>query len=356
MPTSTKSDYYSLLGLARTSSEEDIKKAYRALAMKYHPDKNPGDKAAEMKFRDATEAYEVLKDPQRRSKYDQFGHMAFQQGQQGHPFDMSEALRAFMANFGNNFNFNFGEKVQKRSRKGQDLQIKLPLTLEEIATGVKKTLKVVRDDGCPVCGGSGSKSGKRVSCASCKGSGKVRQAINTMFGQMVQESICGTCQGEGKIVTDPCKKCSGMGLKNIEDVISVDIPPGISDGNYLTISGKGNAGCNGNKAGNLFVIVQEKGHLHLKRQGKDILSRVDITFSQAVLGISMIIFTVQGNVDVEIPKGIQSGEVIRLKGKGLPKIGGGDLGDQLVHVYVRTPKEITEDAQILFKKLAKMGL
>jgi len=233
----TKTDYYELLGVPKTASEEEIKKSYRKLAMLYHPDKNPGDKSAEDKFKDVTEAYEVLTDAQRRAQYDQFGHAGLYRGNSSHSFGMSDAFRVFRAHFGgmnsmfsNFFDMeDFGGSPTKRRRmaiKGEDLQIKLPLTYEEIATGAKKTLKVRRKDKCPVCGGSGSKGGQRASCAVCGGSGVVRHVTSAGFMQMIQEGPCEACQGEGKVVKDPCNKCSGSGFQEIEDIISVDIPAG----------------------------------------------------------------------------------------------------------------------------------
>jgi molecular chaperone DnaJ len=371
-----KVDYYETLGIEKSASEDDIKKAYRRMAMKYHPDKNPGDKTAEEKFREATEAYEILKDPQRRSQYDQFGHAAFQQG--AGPggfgggfggfggFDISDALRAFMADFGSDSNFSdlfgFGGGRSRRSGgggtayRGNDLQIRLPLTLEEIATGVQKTVKVRRKDRCPTCGGSGSRSGKKQTCSSCKGSGRVRRVASSFFGQVIQESACPACGGEGNTVSDPCSACGGSGVDSVESTVTVDIPSGVSEGNYLSIPEKGDAGPHGGPSGDLIVIIQEKEHPFFQRHGIDLVCEVSISFSQAALGASKEIDTIDGKVSLKIPAGTQSEKIFRLKGKGLPALRGRDRGDQLVRVHVRTPEKLNRTAKELFERLAGEGM
>jgi len=290
-----KKDYYEILGLEKSASEDDIKKAYRKLAVQYHPDKNPGDKNAEEKFRQATEAYEILKDPDKRSKYDQFGHAAFDGAAGGGfggfstaGFDLSDALRAFMGDFGSDSIFNdiFGFGGSKRQsgnrshgRRGNDLQIHLKLTLEEMYNGVQKKLKVRRKEACEPCKGSGSTSGNKANCTQCNGHGRVRHVANSMFGQVIQESICPSCQGEGKIVKDPCKSCSGGGRKTEETTVVVDIPAGVAEGNYLTVQGKGDAGLHGGQAGDLIVIIQEEKHDFFERHGIDVFCTIEISFS-----------------------------------------------------------------------------
>jgi molecular chaperone DnaJ len=373
----TKADYYEILGIERNASEEDIKKAYRKMAMKYHPDKNPGDKSAEEKFKDATEAYEILKDPQRRSQYDQYGHAAFESGAGGGGFsgfgggfsggfDISDALRAFMQDFGGDSTFSdlFGFGGGGRSRRGgagggargNDLQIRLPLTIEEIAKGVQKTLKIRRKDRCPVCSGSGSKSGKKESCTACNGTGRVRRVANSFFGRMIQESACPTCGGEGVVVADRCGACSGSGLESTETTVSVDIPAGVSEGNYITIPEKGDSGRMGGPSGDLIVLIQEKEHTFFTRHGIDLVCEVDITFSQAALGASKEIDTIDGKVSLKIPSGTQSEKIFRLKGKGLPALRGRDHGDQLVRVHVRTPEKLSRTAKELLEKLGEQGV
>ncbi|MBN1130802.1 MAG: molecular chaperone DnaJ [Chitinispirillaceae bacterium] len=373
---STKADYYEILGLPKNASEDEIKKAYRKLAMQYHPDKNPGDKAAEEKFREATEAYEVLKDPHRRSQYDQFGHAAFQQGGGAGGFggfgggfggfDLSDALRAFMSDFGGDSMFSdlfgFGGGRSRRSSGGQrvfrgsDLQIRLPLTLDEIAAGVQKTIKVKRKDRCSVCGGSGSKSGKKQTCSACGGTGRVRRVAASFFGQVIQEFACPDCGGEGSMATDPCPSCGGSGLESKETTVNVTIPAGISEGNYITIPDQGDAGRKGGPPGDLIVIIHEKEHSFFQRHGIDLLCEVDITFSRAALGGFKEVPTIDGKVSLKIPGGTQSEKIFRLKGKGLPSLHGRERGDQLVRVHVMTPERLSRTAKELLERLEGEGL
>jgi molecular chaperone DnaJ len=371
-----KDDYYEVLGVEKNASEDDIKKAYRRLAMKYHPDKNPGDKSAEEKFRQATEAYEVLKDPQRRSQYDQFGHAAFQQqggGQGGFSgfgggfggFDISDALRAFMSDFGGDSSFGdlfgFGGGRSRRSGgsqaiRGNDLQIRLPLTMEEIARGVQKTLKIKRKDRCSTCGGTGSREGKKKTCSSCNGKGRVRRVASSFFGQVIQESICPTCGGSGNMISDPCPNCGGEGLESTESTVNVTIPAGVSEGNYITIPDQGDAGPNGGQAGDLIVLIHETPHHFFQRHGADLLCEIDISYSQAALGGSREVDTIDGKVSLKIPPGTQSEKIFRLKGKGLPVLQRRESGDQLVRVHVRTPEKLSRTAKDLLEKLSKEGL
>jgi molecular chaperone DnaJ len=367
-----KEDYYALLGIEKNASDEDIKKAYRKLAIKYHPDKNPGDKSAEEKFREATEAYEILKDPKKRQQYDQFGHAAFEQGGGfgggGYSgfggFDISDALRAFMSDFGGDSVFSdlFGFGGSRGGRRGggggipgNDLQIRLPLTLEEIAKGVQKTLKVRRKDKCNTCNGTGSKSGKRTTCTKCNGSGRIRQVAQSFFGQVIQESVCPVCRGEGQVATDTCNVCGGSGLESTETTVTVDIPSGVAEGNYINVPGKGDAGRNGGPAGDLIVLIQEKKHEFFQRHGIDLICDIDITFSDAALGTSKMVETIDGKVSLKVPSGTQSEKIFRLKGKGLPSLHGREIGDQLVRVHVKTPEKLSKEAKVLLEKLAELG-
>jgi len=375
-----KSDYYQILGLDKSASDDDIKKAYRKLAVKYHPDKNPGDKTAEEKFREATEAYEVLKDSSKRSQYDRFGHAAFEgaagggggyggySGGFGSAFDLSDALRAFMNEFGGGgssesmFGDLFGFSGRGRrgggmgQTRGNDLQVRLALTLEEISSGVKKTLKVRRLDHCGDCGGSGSRSGKRSVCDKCGGSGRVRRVSNSFFGQMVQETACPSCKGEGQVVSDPCSSCGGSGLKQSETTVVVDIPSGVAEGNYITVGGKGDAGRGGGPAGDLIVIIQEKPHDLFLRHGEDLICDIDITFSEAALGCSKNIDTIDDKVKLKIPEGTQPETVFKLRGKGLPELRGRNRGDLLIRVHVRTPDKLSREQKRIFEQLAETGL
>ncbi|HUI92024.1 MAG TPA: molecular chaperone DnaJ [Chitinivibrionales bacterium] len=368
-------DFYEVLGVPKSASEDDIKRAYRKLAMKYHPDKNPGDKEAEEKFKEATQAYEVLKDPKKRSQFDQFGTAAFEGPGAGGAgggfggfgpggFDLSDALRAFMNDFGGDSSFFsdlFGMGGGRRrgggrrggGSRGNDLQVHLHLKLSEIATGVTKTLKVKRKDLCTECRGSGSRSGKRATCQHCGGSGRVQHVSNSFFGQLVQESVCPVCRGEGQIVTDPCPKCSGSGRQAAETTVSVDIPAGVSEGNYITVDGKGDAGQNGGPSGDLIVVIQEEPDNFFERHGIDVVCSIDITFSEAALGASKTVPTLDGKVSLKIPPGTQSEKIFRLRGKGLPELHSPEHGDQLVRVHVHTPERLSKEAKELFEKLAQ---
>jgi molecular chaperone DnaJ len=370
-----KADYYDILGVQKGASDDDIKKAYRKLAVQYHPDKNPGDKSAEEKFREATEAYEILKDPKKRSQYDQFGHAAFEAphgggyggyGYGGASFDLSDALRAFMKDFGGDsifgdlFGFGGGARARRGGGhsgvKGNDLQVRLPLTLEEISEGVKKTIKVRRLDRCPECGGSGSKTGKRGTCSKCGGSGRVRHVSNSFFGQMIQESACPICKGDGQVVSDPCPSCGGSGLHQTETTVTVDIPPGVAEGNYITVPEKGDAGRGGGPSGDLLVILQEKPHELFTRHGMDLVFDLDITFSEAALGCSRTIQTLDEKIKLKIPNGTPSEKIFKLKSKGLPALHSRNRGDLLVRVRVKVPEKLGREEKELLEKLAKLGL
>ncbi len=369
-------DFYETLGVPKNASEDDIKRAYRKLAMKYHPDKNPGDKGAEEKFKEATQAYEILKDPKKRSQFDQFGTAAFEGpgagagggfgGYGGAGFDISDALRAFMNDFGGDsffsdlFGMGGGGGGRRRGgrrgggSRGNDLQVHLTLKLSEIATGVTKTLKVKRKDACTECKGTGSKSGKRGTCQHCGGSGRVQHVSNSFFGQLIQESVCPVCRGEGQIVADPCARCSGSGRQTVETTVSVDIPPGVAEGNYITVTGKGDSGQSGGPAGDLIVVIQEEQDSFFERHGIDVVCSIDITFSEAALGASKTVPTLDGKVSLKIPPGTQSEKIFRLRGKGLPVLHSSQQGDQLVRVHVHTPEHLSREERELLEKLSQV--
>jgi molecular chaperone DnaJ len=366
-----KRDYYEVLGVSKSASDDELKKAYRKLAMQYHPDKNPGSKEAEEKFREATEAYEILKDSTKRSQYDQFGHSAFSGPGAGGGggfnagFDISDALRAFMNDFGGDSIFSdlFGMGGGRRGRsrrsggggaRGNDLQVHIKLKLSEINSGVTKTLKVKRKDTCPECKGSGSRSGKKSTCSHCNGSGRVRHVSNSFFGQLVQESICPACNGEGAIAADPCRACDGTGRVPSETTVSVDIPAGVAEGNYLSVPGKGDAGISGGPSGDLIVLIEEEKDEFFERHGVDVVCEMNITFSEAALGVSRTVPTIDGKVSLKIPAGTQSENIFRLRGKGLPVLHSSQRGDQLVKVHVHTPEHISREERELFEKLAEM--
>lgn len=370
----SKRDIYEVLGVSKDASDDEIKKAYRKLAVKYHPDKNPGDKESEKKFMEAAEAYEILKDKQKRAQYDQFGHAAFEQGGGGGfgggfsgfggaGFDLSDALRAFMGDFGGDSAFSdmfgFGGRSRRggrgsSGRRGNDLQVRVKLTLQEINEGVKKKIKVRHKDSCPECNGTGSKSGRKSTCQQCNGMGRVRQATNSFFGQIVQEVACPVCHGEGSIVSDPCNKCGGSGRHTTETTVAVNIPAGVSEGNYITVPGKGDAGLYGGPAGDLLVVIQEKEDEFFERHGIDIFCTVNITFSDAALGTEKVIPTIDGKVNLKIPAGTETENIFRLRGKGLPVLNGSQRGDQLVKVHIETPKKMNKDMKKLYEQIKEL--
>jgi molecular chaperone DnaJ len=362
----TKRDYYEVLGLDKNSDLEEIKKAYRGLAMKYHPDRNPGDQEAEENFKEVAEAYEILKDPEKKARYDQFGHAGVSgtagRGFSGFAdFDLSDALRAFMRDFGGFGAFDdfFGDSVRTRRRsaafRGGDLQVRIPVTMEEISEGVEKTIKLKRKDTCPVCHGIGSRDGKGVAtCPSCGGSGEYRRAQRSIFGQFINVSACNRCNGEGTIIKNPCNRCSGEGRVVAERRIKVSIPPGVTSGNYITIRGEGNKGVKNGPPGDLIVLIEEKPNREFKRHGDDIIYDLAVTFSQAALGDKVDVPTLTGKARVTIPPGTQTGKILRMKGKGITHLRGQGKGDQLIRVIVWTPTKLSEEEKKLFAELKKI--
>lgn len=354
-----KRDYYDTLGLQKNASDDEIKKAYRKLAMQYHPDRNAGDKTAEEQFKEIAEAYEVLRDPQKRATYDRFGHAGLRGGTGGgyrdFEFDLSDALRTFMSEgiFGEFFG---GGRARRRgeSPRGSDLQVRLNLTLEEVATGVSKKLKIKTFVRCTTCEGSGgAKGSKPVTCPACGGAGEIRQRSNTIFGQFINVTTCPQCEGEGKIVKEVCHTCRGQGRVEGEKTISVEIPAGVSSGNYLTIRNEGPVGPRGGAPGDVIVLLGEKEHDKFERHGDDILYELPVSITQAVLGDQVAIPTLEGEAILEIQAGTQSGKILRMRGKGIPHLNGYGKGDQLVRVLIWIPTKLSSKEREAFKELAK---
>lgn len=368
--TKTKRDYYEILGVDRKADADEIKKAYRKLAVQFHPDKNPGDKSAEDKFKEATEAYEVLKDDEKRRVYDQFGHAGLSgpggggpggfQGAGAYGFDLSDALRAFMRDFGGGqggFEDLFGGgrgRGPSGPPAGADLRVRLKLTIEEIFAGVEKKLKIKHMVKCDECGGSGAKKGaKAVTCPQCQGAGEVRQVSRSVFGQFVNISTCSRCRGAGEIIENPCAHCRGEGRVEGTSTVSVNVPAGVSSGNYITVRGAGHAGPRNGPAGDAIVVIEETPHDFFERHGDDVLYRQPISFSQAALGDQVIVPTLSGDVKLKIPAGTQSGKLFRLRGKGIPHLRGYGAGDQLVQTVVWVPTNLSSEDKALLEKFAK---
>lgn len=353
-----KRDYYEVLGVGKDADESKLKKAYRKLAMKYHPDQNPDDKAAEEKFKEAAEAYEVLSDPDKKARYDRFGHAGMdQQGGFGGAggMTMEDIMAQFGGMFGGAGGGDFfgggGARRQSRGERGSNLRIKVSLTLEEIATGVTKRIKVKRQKKCDVCDGSGAKDASDVTtCNTCGGAGVVRQVRQTFLGQMATTTTCPTCSGAGTTVKSSCPNCKGDGRVYGEDTIEVKIPAGVEEGQQLSMRGRGNAGRRGGPAGDLLINIAEKEHEFLQRDGQKVIFDLFLNFADAALGTSVEVPTITGKVKIKIPAGTQSGKIFRLRGKGLPELQGYGTGDQLIHVNLYTPKKLSrEETQMLEK-------
>ena len=349
----TKRDYYEILGVVKTASGEEIKKAYRKVAIKYHPDKNPDDPTAEDKFKEAAESYEVLSDPDKRARYDRFGHQAGGGG--GGAQNMEDIFSQFGDIFGGSgFEgfFGGGRSQGQRVRKGSNLRIKLKLDLEEVANGVEKKIKVKRYTECSVCTGTGAKNGTDLrECGTCHGSGQVKRVVNTMLGQMVSASTCPTCHGEGKIVTSKCDACHGEGRQLHEEIIPINIPAGVAEGMQLSMGGKGNYPERGGVPGDLLIQIEEEPHELLKRDGNNIMFEQYISFVDAALGASIEVPTIEGKVKIKVDPGTQPGKILRLRGKGIKDINGYGRGDQLIHLNVWTPKNVSGEERELLERL-----
>ncbi len=357
-----KRDYYEVLGVGRDAGESDIKKAYRKLAVQYHPDKNPGDKAAEEMFKEAAEAYEVLSNPDKKAKYDRYGHAAFD-GSAGYGGgrggmtmdDIFEQFGDVFGEGGNPFDAFFGRSsggATSKGQKGSNLRIKVALTLEEIATGVTKKIKVKKQVSCDACSGSGAKdAGSVKTCTTCRGSGYVRQIKNTFLGQMQTTVTCPTCSGSGQMVTANCQKCKGDGRVYGEEAMEIEIPAGVQEGMQLSMRGKGNAGLKGGPNGDLLISIEEIEHEFLERDGMNLVYELYLNFADVALGTSVEVPTIEGPVKIKIPAGTQSGKLFRLKGKGLPAVQSYGKGDQLIQVNVWTPKKVTPEEKELLERM-----
>ncbi len=355
------SDFYTLLGVERDAADPDIKKAYRKLAMEYHPDRNPAA-GAEARFKEITEAYEVLRDPQKRAAYDRYGKAGLSGAAGGgfgfHHVDLSEALNIFMRDFGGMGGLDSlfgGGRQREDGRRGQDVRVNVRLSLADVALGVKKNIKLKTLERCANCQGSGAKPGtKPTSCGTCGGSGEVRRAARSMFGQFVSVAACPTCGGEGTIIAEPCEVCRGEGRVRGERMVAVEIPAGVSTNNYLTLRGQGAAGPRNGPAGDLLVMLDIKDDDRFERQGDDLVHDLSVSFSQAALGGEFPVPTPYGDERIRLQPGTQTETVIRLKGKGLPVLGQSTKGDLLVHVHVWTPERLTDEQERLFRELAKL--
>lgn len=355
----SKRDFYEILGISKSASDDEIKKAYRKLAIKYHPDKNPDDKSAEEKFKEAAEAYEVLSNPEKRQRYNQFGHAgvggAASGGGGGHyggGMNMDDIFSQFGDIFGGG---GFGGSSRggggRRVVRGSNLRIKVKLNLSEVAKGVEKKLKVNKFVSCNTCKGSGGKNGQFETCKSCNGHGVQTRMQQTFLGAMQTQVTCSTCNGEGKIVKDKCNTCHGDGIVRQEEVISINIPAGVAEGMQLSVSGKGNAAPRGGINGDLLVVIEEEEHEFLKRDGSNLFYDSYVNFVDAALGTSIEIPTVDAKVKIKIEPGTQSGKVLRLKGKGLPDINSYGHGDLLVNINVWTPQNLTSEEKKTLEQL-----
>ena len=358
-----KRDYYEVLGVDKSASAEEIKKAYRKMAIKYHPDKNPGDKEAEEKFKEAAEAYSILSDPEKKSRYDQFGHAGVEgagpdfSGGFGNLNDfLNDILGGF--GFGSGFSDGFsggarGGRQQQRVYRGRDIRVRVKLTLEEIAKGVEKEISIEKSVPCTECGGKGTKNSSDIkTCPACHGTGQVERVVRQGFFQQVTYSTCQQCGGEGKIVSNPCRSCSGTGLVRKRETIKVKIPAGVEAGMQLTIQGEGNAAKNNGINGDLLVVIEEQEHPNLKRDGNNLYYTKIISLPDAILGTETEIPCLDGPYKIKVEPGTQSGTVVRLRGKGLPTVNGyGGTGDMYVKIGVWIPRKLNKDEKAVIESL-----
>ncbi|CDN32328.1 Chaperone protein DnaJ [Mucinivorans hirudinis] len=363
-----KRDYYEVLGIEKSATQDDIKKAYRKAAIQFHPDKNPGDKDAEEKFKEAAEAYDVLSNAEKKARYDQFGHAANAQSASGGGgygggyggfegfgggFTMDDIFDRFGDIFGGHFGGGGGSRARRqRVNRGSDLRVKVRLTLAEVVNGATKKLKINKMNACDACGGSGAfDKDSYTTCSTCHGAGYVTQVVNTMFGQAQTQSVCPTCEGVGKIITKKCEKCSGSGVTKGEEVVEVRIPAGVAQGMQLSVAGKGNAAYHGGVNGDLLVLIEEEPHKELEREGNDLIYNLKLNIADAVMGASVEVPTVDGRAKIKIDPGTQAGRVLRLRGKGVPDVNGYGTGDILVVADVFIPTHVSPAEKDALKKL-----
>ncbi|MBQ0093506.1 MAG: molecular chaperone DnaJ [Bacteroidales bacterium] len=371
-----KKDYYEVLGVSKTATTDEIKKAFRDAAMKWHPHKNPGNKEAEEKYKDAAEAYSVLSDPEKRRKYDQFGHAGLGDNP-GPDFsggfgDLNDILNNLFGGAGG-FSFNFGggqggfggfsgfggfgggQQSGPRVQRGRDIRTKVRMTLEEIAKGVEKEITIERNRPCPDCGGVGTKDPKDVkTCPACNGTGQIRRTVQSFFGQSIQLSVCQQCGGEGKIVSNPCRKCSGSGVVRIKESLKVRIPAGVEDGMQITVRGEGHAAKKGGVNGDLLLLIQEEPNSTFRREGMNLMTTKTISIADAIKGGDITVNTLNGPARLNIDAGTQSGTVVKMRGKGLPAVSGygSGTGDLYVKLEVFIPKKVSREDRELLDKLS----
>jgi molecular chaperone DnaJ len=361
---STKRDFYEILGVSKNSTADEIKKAYRKVAMQFHPDRNPGNRAAEEKFKEAAEAYEVLSDPDKRAQYDRFGHQAFSHGRgggfSGQGMNMDDIFSQFGDIFGDDMFGSFfsgsgrrsGGSRRNRGVRGSNLRVRIKVNYEEIAKGTTKTIKVKKYVSCNTCGGSGARDkNSSQTCKTCGGSGQVRRVQNTFLGQMQTVTTCPDCNGEGSVITNKCPSCRGEGRVYGEEMVTLEIPAGVQEGMQLSMSGKGNIGERGGAPGDLIILIEEEAHPHLNREGLNVAFDLYISFPDAVFGTQTEVPTIDGRAKIKSPAGTQSGKIFRLKGKGFPSINSNEKGDQLIQINVWTPQNISESEKITLENL-----
>lgn len=357
-----KRDYYEVLGVARNANADEIKKAYRKAAIKYHPDKNPGDKEAEEKFKEAAEAYDVLSNQDKRARYDQFGHAGMSGAAGGGfggggfgGFSMEDIFSQFGDIFGGHFGgFGGGTRGGTRVSRGSDIRVKVKLTLSEIANGTTKKLKINKTIACDKCGGTGAKdSSSYATCSTCNGSGYVTRVENTFFGRMQTQGVCPTCGGSGKVITAKCDKCGGEGVVRGEEVVEIKIPAGVGEGMAVTVSGKGNAARQGGIAGDLLVMIEEEHNPELIRDGNDLIHNLNLTVTTCILGGEVEVPTIDGRAKIKIPAGTHAGKVFRLRGKGLPDVNGYGRGDILIVVDITIPDSLNSKERKLVEELSE---